>query len=55
MQDKWGLVVHKTTPDIDAEWQQTAKSIYPKIRGGIVPAELYDRVLALIDEYRAAK
>ena len=55
MQDKWGLIVHKTTPDIDAEWQQIAKSIYPKIRGGIVPAELYDRVLTLIDEFRAAK
>jgi TRAP-type C4-dicarboxylate transport system substrate-binding protein len=55
MQDKWGLIVHRTTPEIDAEWQQVAKSISPKIRGGIVPAELYDRVLTLLDEFRAAK
>jgi TRAP-type C4-dicarboxylate transport system substrate-binding protein len=52
---KRGLVVHAVTPAITAEWQALAEGVYPKIRGAIVPADLFDRVLAHVAEFRAAK
>jgi TRAP-type C4-dicarboxylate transport system substrate-binding protein len=52
---KHGLKVHPVTPAIQAEWQETAKTMYPKIRGGMVPADLYDRAVAALSEYRARK
>jgi TRAP-type C4-dicarboxylate transport system substrate-binding protein len=55
MASKHGLVVHRSTPQIEAEWQAVAKEVSPKIRGGIVPEDMYDRVMKLLDEYRAAK
>jgi len=33
-------------------WRKEAVAIYPKLRGGVVPAELFDRVRELRDEYR---
>ena len=47
-----GLKVHSVTPEIEAQWRQAAEEFYPKIRGGIVPAEMFDRVRGLLDEFR---
>ncbi len=52
---KRGLVVHAVTPEITAEWQALAEQAYPKIRGTMVPADLFDRVLAEVAAHRAAK
>lgn len=37
-----------------AEWQKLTATIYPKIRGPIVPAEAFDEALRYRDEYRRA-
>ena len=50
---KRGLVVHKLTPETSTAWQKLAESAYPQIRGGMVPADLFDRVLAHVAEFRA--
>jgi TRAP-type C4-dicarboxylate transport system substrate-binding protein len=50
---KRGLTVHKLTPETEAAWRKLAESAYPQIRGGMVPAELFDRVLAHVAEFRA--
>ncbi len=52
---KRGLVVHPVPPELDAEWRRTAESFYPKIRGKIVPSDLFDDVRAMLSEYRARK
>jgi len=52
---KRGLQIQKLTPQAEAEWQQTAEKFYPKIRGTIVPADLFDEVRRLVVEYRAQK
>jgi len=52
---KNGLQIQKLTPQAEAEWQQTAEKFYPKIRGTIVPADLFDDVRRLVLEYRAQK
>jgi TRAP-type C4-dicarboxylate transport system substrate-binding protein len=36
-------------------WRKTAESLYPKIRGGLLPADAFDEALRYRDEYRAQK
>ena len=52
---KRGLTVHQSTPEIDAEWRKVAEDIYPKIRGPMVSAEMFDQVQRLLQEFRASK
>jgi TRAP-type C4-dicarboxylate transport system substrate-binding protein len=52
---KRGLTVHSVTPQIEAEWRQLAESVYPKIRGTMVPADMFDEVQRLLRERRASE
>lgn len=47
-----GLIVRDATPAINAEWRRSAEEIYPKIRGSLVPADMFDEVQRLIRERR---
>jgi TRAP-type C4-dicarboxylate transport system substrate-binding protein len=49
---KRGLTVHPVTPEIEAAWRKAAEEVYPKIRGAIVPAEMFDEVVRLLQEFR---
>lgn len=51
---KRGLKVTRITPEIEAEWRTAAEAAYPKIRGSIVPEEIFDQTLKLIAEYRVS-
>ena len=51
---KRGLTVHAVNPGLEAEWRQFAEQLYPKIRGSIVPAERFDEVVRLLEDYRKA-
>jgi TRAP-type C4-dicarboxylate transport system substrate-binding protein len=51
---KRGLTVHPATPEVEAEWRKLSETVYPMIRGRIVPAEMFDKVVRLLDEYRAS-
>ena len=44
-----------TIPEIEAEWRKFAEGFYPQIRGKIVPADIFDEVLRLLQEYRKGK
>ena len=37
-----------------AVWHQAAEKVWGQIRGKIVPADIYDQALTLIQEYEAA-
>jgi len=52
---KRGLKVTPMTPELEAEWRRVAEEVYPRIRGKLVPADVFDEVLRFIREYRAAK
>lgn len=52
--EKRGLKVTKVTPEIEAEWRKAAEGVYPKIRGTLVPEDIFDQAIKLIEEYRAA-
>lgn len=49
-----GLQVHSLTPDIEQRWAQFCEGVYPQIRGRLVPADMFDRTLELVREFRAA-
>lgn len=51
---KRGLVVQEVGPELDARWRTAAEEIYPKIRGSMVPEEIFDEVQRIIKEYRPA-
>ncbi len=52
MVEKWGLKVHQVSPEENAQWIQVAERLYPKIRGRMVPAEIFDEVVALLSDRR---
>jgi TRAP-type transport system periplasmic protein len=50
---KRGLQVHPVTKEAEEEWRRFSESLYPQIRGTIVPADTFDKVLQLLRDYRA--
>ncbi len=51
MQER-GLIVHQPTPEVEQQWQDLIQTVWPKIRGSMVPAETFDRVVQLLTDYR---
>jgi TRAP-type transport system periplasmic protein len=49
---KRGLIVHPVGPELEADWRRMAEGAYPKLRGTMVPAEMFDQVRAIVAEYR---
>ncbi len=49
-----GLKVWPVDAAERAEWQRTAERAYQRIRGELVPVEIFDQVQALVQEYRAS-
>jgi TRAP-type C4-dicarboxylate transport system substrate-binding protein len=52
---KRGLKVNKPNAEQLKEWQALSESLYPRIRGKMVPAETFDEVFAHLKTYRATK
>jgi len=50
--EKRGLKVSTLSPQADAEWNTAAQAVYPKIRGTIVPADMFDEVMSQLKTYR---
>ena len=54
MMQQFGLNVVHADAKAQAEWRQIAEGIWPKLRGGVVPQDLFDEVKRLRDDYRKA-
>jgi len=52
---KRGLRVQPVPPELESEWRQFAESVYPKMRGTMIPADVFDKALSLVAEYRSAQ
>jgi TRAP-type C4-dicarboxylate transport system substrate-binding protein len=50
-----GLHVESLTPETLAEWQQMMASAYPRIRGGMVPADVFDLVQQTLSDFRSGR
>jgi TRAP-type transport system periplasmic protein len=51
---QFGLNLVKPDAKATAEWRRLAEGIWPKLRGTMMPADLFDQVKRLRDEYRKA-
>lgn len=52
---KRGLQVNKPSTEQLKEWRALSESLYPRIRGKMVPAETFDEVFTHLKTYRASK
>jgi len=52
MMQQFGMNLVKPNSKATAEWRQLAEGIWPKLRGTMMPADLFDEVKRLRDEYR---
>ncbi len=52
LMQQFGLNVVRADPKAVAEWRELSESLWPKLRGSMVPADLFDEVKRLRDEYR---
>jgi TRAP-type transport system periplasmic protein len=53
MMKRRGLQVHVLSPELEDEWQRFAQAIYPRIRGKLVPADVFDAVQRSVELARA--
>ena len=51
---KRGLIVQPVTPPVEAAWLALAAKTHLQIRGPIVPADIFDEVVARLKEFRTA-
>jgi len=49
---KRGLQVQPVSADLLEEWQRFCEAVYPRMRGSMVPADMFDEVLRLVKQYR---
>ena len=52
LMQQFGLNVVHADASAEAEWRKLAESLYPKIKGTMVPADLFDQVVRLICDAR---
>jgi TRAP-type C4-dicarboxylate transport system substrate-binding protein len=50
---KRGLKVTVPTPEVVDEWRKVIEPMYPRLRGRTVPADIFDQVMGLLQEYRS--
>jgi TRAP-type transport system periplasmic protein len=49
-----GLKVNIATPQDEKEWYKLTSIVYPKIRGKMVPDDIFDEIQRLVGEFRAS-
>lgn len=54
MKEKWGLKIREADADVNAAWEKVSEEAYSLIRDNTVPADIFDEVVRLLKEYRAA-
>lgn len=54
MKEKMGLKVMPMTPEAEKEWRTEVARIYPRIRGTLVPASMFDAAVETLKARRAA-
>ena len=52
---KRGTKIHPLPKDVEAEWDKIVNEAYPKIRGAVVPADIFDLVMSELKSFRATQ
>lgn len=53
MTEKWGLKIREADAEVNAAWEKTSQDAYSLIRDNTVPADIFDEVVRLLEEYRS--
>jgi TRAP-type C4-dicarboxylate transport system substrate-binding protein len=53
--ERRGLKVNHLTKEAEADWERTIQEVNPKIRGPIVPEDIFDEVMTQLKAYRALR
>ncbi|MBF88569.1 MAG: hypothetical protein CMG75_02735 [Candidatus Marinimicrobia bacterium] len=53
--EEYGLISHEVSEDELKEWRELVKTVYPYIRGDMVPEKAFDKAIKLRDEFRSKK
>ena len=48
-----GSFTYQVPPELEAQWRLASEPFYPKIKGKLVPADIWDEVQKILAEYRA--
>ena len=51
--EEYGLVAHDVSEDELDEWRELVKTVYPYVRGDIVPEKAFDKAIKLRNEFRS--
>lgn len=54
MKEKWGLKIREADNKVNASWEKASEEAYSLIRDNTVPAEIFDEVVRLLEEYRSS-
>ncbi len=52
---KRGAKINPLPKEVEAEWDKIVEEAWPKIRGTVVPADIYDQVMAELKNFRAGQ
>ncbi|MBC2607242.1 TRAP transporter substrate-binding protein DctP [Pelagicoccus albus] len=53
MKEKWGLQIRESDQEVTDAWEAASEEAYSLIRDNTVPADIFDEVVRLLEEYRA--
>ena len=50
-----GLTTHPVSAELEVRWRRAAEPFYPKLKGKLIPTDIWDEVDRALKEYRAGK
>ncbi|MDQ8184696.1 TRAP transporter substrate-binding protein DctP [Pelagicoccus sp. SDUM812002] len=53
MKEKWGLKIRDADEAVTESWEKASEQAYSLIRDNTVPADIFDEVVRLLEEYRS--
>jgi TRAP-type C4-dicarboxylate transport system substrate-binding protein len=53
MKQRSKLNVEEVSPALEDEWRKFCETVYPKMKNTMVPADVFDKAVALVAEYRS--
>lgn len=50
-----GLQITRLTPELVQEWRSLAEQTYPQVRGKVVPTDVFDQTMQILQQYRSSQ
>ena len=50
-----GLTVHPVSPELEVQWRRAAEPFYPRLKGKLIPTDIWDEVDRALKDFRSGK